>query len=150
MKQNLLLIGLFLLLTAVFTAVANAQTKQLSRTLSIQGDTVWVFVNYIKADKRQQFEKFVHEILWDQSSKLSKEEQKAFRQTRVLHPVAPEADGTWTYLFVVDPKMQGIDYGIEPMLVKMYGNERANELMQLLEETTARDQKRYVTVQSRH
>lgn len=55
-----------------------------------EGDTVWVIVNHIKADKRQDFERFVHEIFWPMAKKLKAEDQRLFRQTRVLHPVAAE------------------------------------------------------------
>ncbi len=96
----------------------------------------------------------MHEIFFDKalnrSNKLTPQDRQAFRQTRILHPVAPEADGTWSYIFFVDPVLNGVDYGIEPMLVKIYGEAKAKEYMQLLSETDAGEQKSYRTVQSRH
>jgi hypothetical protein len=128
--------------------------KAPSRALSQPGDTVWIIVNPVKANKREQFEKFVHEIFFDKASdktnKLSPQDRQAFRQTRILHPVAPEADGTWSYIFFVDPVLKGVDYGIEPMLVKLYGEVKAQEYMRVLNETGAGEQKSYKILQSRH
>jgi hypothetical protein len=153
MQHRLLLTLLLLILLLAGKGFAQSkpvQNKTTSRSSAVPGDTVWVIVNPVKADKRQQFEKFVHEVFWDQATRLSKEEHRAFRQTRILHPTAPEADGTWSYVFIMDPLLKGINYGIEPMLIKMYGETKAQEHLKLLGETMAGEQKRYVTVQSRH
>src|SRR5688500_559615 len=62
------------------------------------GDSVWVIINHIKPDKRQQFEKFVHEVFWPMASKLNDSVRLTFMQTRVLSPTAPEQDGTYSYI----------------------------------------------------
>ena len=115
-----------------------------------EGDSVWVFVNHIKADKREQFERFVHEIFWDSASRLSEPEQLVFRQTRVLHPNQPEKDGTYSYIFIMDPVIPGGDYSIESLTKKIYGDQKAKEYLAMLEETNAREQTGYIMVQSRH
>jgi hypothetical protein len=139
---------------ASFAQGKTTRKEAPARALSQQGDTVWIIINPVKADKRQQFEKFVHEIFWDKAfdkaSKLSLQDQRAFRQTRILHPTAPEADGTWSYIFFIDPVLKGVDYGIESMLVKLYGEAKAREYMELVNEATAGEQKSYITLQSRH
>ena len=37
----------------------NSQTTEAK-----QGESMWVLLNHVKADKRQQFEKFVYEVLF--------------------------------------------------------------------------------------
>src|SRR3954447_12132362 len=61
-------------------AATMGQNAEASLPRAKDGDTVWVLINHVKADKRQQFEHFVHEVFWDSSSKLSSAEQQVFRQ----------------------------------------------------------------------
>ena len=37
--------------------------SNISKVVASSGDPMWVILNHVKADKRQQFEKFVYEIL---------------------------------------------------------------------------------------
>jgi hypothetical protein len=143
MKANLLI----LLLCALGTSAAFGQSASLSR--SKPGETVWVIMNPFKANKRVQYERFIHEIFWPGASRLSKEEQKIFRQTRILHPTKAEADGTYAYFFLMDPKIEGADYGIHSLLKKMYGEPKATEYYKLYQDATAGPQKQYVETQSK-
>jgi hypothetical protein len=138
-----------IILTFCLYVPATAQTKN-PRQAATEGDTVWVVVNYVKPDKKAQFEKFVHEILWPPHSKLSETEQRMFRQTRVLHGAAPQEDGSYTYIFMMDPVISGANYSIEDMLRKMYPEDKAAEYFKLYEESLARDYHMYTLVQSRH
>jgi hypothetical protein len=112
------------------------------------GDEVWVVVNVIKADKREQFEKFVFEIFWPAAKKLSLDDQKAFKATRVLTPTQANEDGTYSYLFIMDPVIPGVDYSIEKFLIKMYGKEKAAEYGKMFDETYDRPQISYSQKQS--
>lgn len=118
--------------------------------MAAEGQKVWVLINHIKADKRQQFEQFVHEIFWPMAARLSPEEQRIFRQTRVLHPTKAEADGTYSYIFIMDPLIEGADYGIGSLLKKMYGNEKGLAYSKMVEETFAREQTQYLVIQSKY
>ena len=128
---------------------AAAQQKAQSRALAVAGDTVWVLVNSVKPDKRAQFERFVDEIFWPSAVKLSAADQRAFRQTRVLNAVQPEADGTYAYLFIVDPLQKGFTYNILALLSKVYGKEKGAEHYKLFTESLAAKQRAYVSVQTR-
>ena len=75
----------------------------------------------VKADKRKQYEHFVHDIFWPGASKLPIAGQRVFRQTRIMHPTKANADGSYTYLFIMDPLIKGADYDIESLIKKMYG-----------------------------
>ena len=120
-KYTLLLTLLF----AVNTAVA--QTKPAPRPMAKPGEDVMVWAYPVKADKRKQYEHFVHDIFWPGAAKLSAAGQRVFRQTRVMHPTKPNADGSYTYLFIMDPYINGEDYGIESLTKKMYGAKQGAE-----------------------
>ncbi|CCG99448.1 hypothetical protein FAES_1438 [Fibrella aestuarina BUZ 2] len=112
MKPNLLL---FLLVAASTATVA--QTRQMAKP----GEEVHVWAYPVKAGKQKQYEHFVHDIFWPGAKKLPAAGQRVFRQTRVLHPTRANADGTYTYLFIMDPYIKGEDYDIESLVKKMYG-----------------------------
>jgi hypothetical protein len=134
--------------TAGSADLSDQQTGAIPR--AAQGDSVWIFVNHIKADKREQFEKFVHEIFWDSAGKLSAAEQQLFRKTRVLHPIRPEQDGTYSYVFIMDPVIPGGNYDIEKLTKQIYGEEKAREYLKMFDETNTKEQTGYFLVQSRH
>jgi len=73
-----------------------------------------------------------------------------FRQTRVLHPVKPNEDGTYTYVFLMDPLIPDADYSILNYLKKMYGEEKANEYYKMFTESLNRPQEGYKVIQSRY
>ncbi|NEU67135.1 hypothetical protein GK091_09615 [Spirosoma agri] len=116
------LFGLFTLNTIL------AQTNPISREIAKPGQKVWVICYHVKSDKRAQYERFVHQLFWAGASKLTAEKDKqVFRQTRVLHPTKASPDGSYTYLFIMDPYIDGADYDIESLLRKMYGAKQASE-----------------------
>jgi hypothetical protein len=131
-------------------STASTRNNTTIHQRAAEGEKVWVIINHVKADKRQQFERFVNELFWPMASKLGTEEQKVFRQTRVLHPTKAEADGTFSYLFIMDPVIEGGDYNIEALLKKMYSAEKAAEYNRLFEDTQASEQTSYMTTQSRY
>lgn len=115
---------------------------------AVAGDTVWVIVNHVKPDQRSQFERFVEDVFWGTASRLGAHEQRAFRQTRVLYPTAPEEDGTYAYLFVMDPLIPGMNYSIYDFLVTMYGEADAAKHYRAFEATLAEPFRQYLSVQS--
>lgn len=140
MKNKLFLLASFVL--ASFTTFAQTPRSK-------SGETVWVIVNPVKANKKAQFERFIHEIFWPGASKLSKEEQKLFKQARVLHPTKAEKDGTYAYFFIMDPVIKGANYGIPTLLKKMYGEPKATEYYKLYTDATAGPQIKYIETQSK-
>ena len=121
---------LFLFLTV---GSAFAQTKATARTMAKAGEEVHVWAYPVKADKRKQYEHFVHDIFWPGAAKLSAAEQRIFRQTRVMHPTKANADGSYTYLFIMDPYIKKADYGIPSLTKKMYGSKQGAEYYKLFE-----------------
>lgn len=143
MKQSILLMLLTL------GVQAFGQSKLPAHPVARSGETVWVCLDPIKKDKRVQYERFLHEIFWAGASKLNPADQKVMRQTRILHPTKAEADGTYSYFFVMDPVVKGGDYDIENLLTKMYGKAKATEYYKLYSSAHARPQVSYIATQSK-
>ncbi|MPR35446.1 hypothetical protein [Salmonirosea aquatica] len=142
MKNLILIVAL---LSVLGSGAANAQSRMMAKS----GETVWIFINPVKADKREQFEKFLHEIFWPGAKKLSAADQKVFRQTRILHPTKPENDGSYAYIFVMDPVIDGADYDIPSLLKKMYGEAKGMEYNELFESSLNGPQIGYIEKQSK-
>jgi hypothetical protein len=128
---------------------AFGQTKPEARPMAKPGDQVWVWTYPVKADKRQQYEHFVHDIFVAGAGKLDAAEQQAFRQTRVMHPSKANPDGSYTYLFIMDPVVKGANYDIESITKKMYGPSRGAEYYKLFEDALAGKDVGYRTIQSK-
>jgi hypothetical protein len=135
---------------ALLSFLVWERTNAQSRMMAKPGETVWIFINPVKADKREQFEKFLHEIFWPGAKKLSAADQKVFKQTRILHPTQPEKDGTYSYIFVMDPVVEGGDYDIPSLLNKMYGEAKAKEYNELFESSLNGPQIGYIETQSKN
>ncbi|KAA9356528.1 hypothetical protein [Larkinella humicola] len=123
-----------ILFCSLFILIANPVLSQTTHSVAKANETVWVIAYPVKATKRAQYERFIHEIFWPGAKNLSASEQKVFKQTRVLHPTKPEADGSYAYLFIMDPVVKGADYGIESLLTKMYGKQKAAEHFKLFKD----------------
>jgi hypothetical protein len=129
----------------------RASSAEASTARAATGDTVWVLVNRIKAEKREQFESFVN-TFWTSGLKLGETDPtvgRVFRQTRVLNPTRPNADGTYNYIFIMDPVIPGGNYDIEATLKRMYPADEAARRFKMLEETFAGEPSHWIVVQSR-
>ena len=112
---------------------------------AVGGEQMWVLLNHVKADKWEQHEHFVHDILMPAAEKV---DPGSFRHTRVLLPAEPNEDGTYTSVFLVDPLIEGADYTFIGLLTKAYGEEKAKEYIQLWDDARASPQVGYSVVQS--
>ncbi len=146
MKERLLF---SLLIAFAATHLTTGQTKPTPRQMAKAGEEVWVWAYTVKADKRKQYEHFVHDIFWPGASKLSAAEQRVFRQTRVMHPAQANPNGTYTYLFIMDPLIKGADYGIESLTKKMYGSKQGTEYLKLFGGALAGNDIGYKVMQSK-
>ena len=112
---------------------AAAQSTGASAGRAKTGEPVLIVVNHVKADKKQQFENYLVR-LWEALDKLSASDpeiQRISRQTRVLRPVGADADGTHTFLFVMDPLIPTANYDMASILTKAFGEEEASQLTAL-------------------
>ncbi len=153
MKKSLCLFAcLFAIILLLSVPDLKAQTGDEMSAVSkraAEGDTVWVLLNHVKYDKRQQFENFIEETFWPKAADLNAGDQMAFNQTRVLYPAEMNGDSTYTYIFIMDPAISGEDYSVSKFLTKMYGEEKAAEYLKTFEDWYASPQIRYVLLQTK-
>lgn len=139
-----------LLVCLLSTFLTVPSLGQTTHTAAKTNETVWVISYPVKANKRAQYERFIHEIFWPGAKNLSPAEQKVFKQTRVMHPTKPEADGSYAYLFIMDPVVKGADYGIESLLKKEYGAQKGSEYFKLFKDAIIeKNYKDYWVIQSK-
>jgi hypothetical protein len=137
-------------LITLLSALCLSATAQTSRPMAKAGETVWVVAYPVKAAKRAQYERFVHEIFWAGINKLPAADQKVLKQTRILHPTKADPDGTYPYLFIMDPVIKGADYEIDSLLKKMYGTKKAAEYYKLFTDSVVDGKyKQYIETQSK-
>jgi hypothetical protein len=124
-------------------AQAPSMTRQSVR--AVEGQKMWVLLNHIKADKCKQFEHFVHAILMPAAEQV---EPELYRQVRVLYPSTQNEDGTFTYIFLMDPLIPEADYSFEYLLHRAYPPEKAEEYLRIEEAAYAAPQIEFEMVQS--
>ena len=94
-----------------------------------EGEEVWVLSNKVAADKRDIFEEFMFDIIVKQSLELGGIYQQVNNQFRLLRPTTANEDGTFTYIFLIDPPIKGANYDMMHFLNQMYDEEEAVEKM---------------------
>ena len=127
--------------------------KGIGRNVNVARETIraavdermWVLLNHVKADKWEQHVHFVHHILMPAAGKVA---PSALRLTRFLQPAGQNEDGTYTSVFLMDPLVEGADYDILSLLKKAYGEEKAEEYIQLWNESLSGPQVGYDLTQS--
>lgn len=112
---------------------------------AVEGERVWVLLNHVKGDKWQQHKDFVHNILMPAAEKV---EPDSFRHSRFLHPAEQNEDGTYTSVFLMDPVIEGTDYGILSLLKEAYGDDKAEEYIRLWDESLVEPQVGYELIQA--
>ena len=101
------------------------------------GESMWVILNHVKADKRQQFEKFVYEILLpalEEGAKVDLTSKKIIEQTRMLEPRRANKDSSYTYIWVMDPIVKDADYSYPGILNKVYSPEETKKYISMNDE----------------
>lgn len=151
MKRNLMIAMLTTFaLVVIFTAsYAQGKGKKPERMQAAEGEEVWVIVNTVKADKREQFEKFMSEIFLPTLKNSTGDIRKSVIATRLLMPTKANEDGTYHYLFLMDPLIKGNDYQFLPQLTRAYGEAKAREYQQMFEDTQAKPQVGYAQKQGK-
>ena len=101
------------------------------------GESMWVILNHVKADKRQQFEKFVYEILLPalkEDAKVDLTSKKIIEQTRMLEPRRANKDSSYTYIWLMDPIVKDADYSYPGILNKVYSPEETKKYISMNDE----------------
>lgn len=110
-----------------------------------EGEPMWVLINHIRPEKRKAFEHFLDAVLMPATAHTHPE---VFSKTRVLYPSVPNEDGTYTYIFLMDPLVETGEYNISHILYDFYKPELADEYLKIWEEAQASPQVEYDVVQS--
>jgi hypothetical protein len=74
-------------------------------------------------------------------------EPDALNRTRILHPTGPNEDGTYTYIFLMDPVVPDGEYGFDQLLAHAYPPEEIEELSKQFTESLATPQVGYEVTQ---
>ena len=127
---------------SIYTYVDPRQHEEIRAR---EGEDVWVMLNHVRAERREAFEDFLHEILMPALAHVHPE---TYNKTRILHPTVPNKDGTYTYVFLMDPVVPDGIYGISSILYKFYRPEIADTYMKIWNEALASPQVEYDTIQS--
>jgi len=112
-------------------------------------DTVLIIANTVLADRRQDFERSMQRL--HEAGMRAEEDGSLIRSTvlssRLLLPTEPEADGTYTYFIVVDPRIPGADYTLDSLLNRLFSPEEAQELARIFSESQAGPQRIWRVIQ---
>lgn len=143
------LYAMFLLVFLGCNIQLHAQTKEQMR--SQEGDKVFLIINQVKDASKADYENFMHDIFFPlvTTSKMEKM-QEQYQKTRWLTPARPNKDSTWTYVFLMDPVVEGGNYQFEPLFEEKYSKEEAAKLIKQHESYMAAPPKFHALVQSKH
>ena len=155
-KKRFFVVGIVVILVLVFsTAISKSVNKSDEVKLRAdEGEMVWIILNHVKQDKRQQFEEFME--IWMQTiENLIKEEKmdpksaQAFKQARLLLPTKANEDGSYTYIFLADPWIEGVESRILPWLKKAYSEEEAQKYLKMFSESLMHPQVSFMSTQGK-
>lgn len=113
------------------------------------GDTVRVIVNHVRNDRRDEFERFLHETLYPamvQAAPADSITARQMQRARVLRPTTMSADSTWSYVFIVDPVVSSASYSFPRLFAKVFPSAKADSAMQSFRESLARPSETYLLV----
>ena len=125
----------------------NSQTTE-----SKQGDPMWVILNHVKADKRQQFEKFAYEVLLpalEETAKSNLTTRKMIGQTRMLEPRRANKDSSYTYIWLMDPLVKDAIYSYPGILKRVYSPEETKKYISMNNECLVSPQVAFPVKQGR-
>jgi len=125
----------------------NSQTTE-----SKQGDPMWVILNHVKADKRQQFEEFAYKVLLpalEENAKSNLTTRKMIGQTRMLEPRRANKDSSYTYIWLMDPLVKDAIYSYPGILKRVYSPEETKKYISMNNECLVSPQVAYPVKQGR-
>jgi hypothetical protein len=115
------------------------------------GDTLWVILNHVKPDKREQVEEFLFQVLLpatEQVAETDPTKRAILDQTRMLLPLRANPDSTYTYVWVMDPLVVGANYSYRPILGEVYTEEEVERYMEMWNDALAGPQVSFRVTQS--
>ena len=105
-----------------------------NKVVSSSGESMWVILNHVKADKRQQFENFAYEILLPALKEKAKSDlisKQIIDQTRMLEPMRANKDSSYTYIWLMDPLVKDANYSYPGILGQVYSPEETKKYISM-------------------
>jgi hypothetical protein len=96
-----------------------------------------IHLNHVAADKRAQFEEYVYDILMPalkKSAETDGAQRSVLEQTRMLEPRQANKDGSYTYVWLMDPVAEDGDYTYQGILSKAYSPEQTEKYLSMVNE----------------
>jgi hypothetical protein len=154
--------GLFVVVAIVIFGLVSIATVSKRNEVSDQvklradeGDLVWIIMNHVKPDKREQFEKFSE--IWTQTitdlmdeGKIDEKSTQALKQIRALYPTQANEDGSWTYIFLCDPWIEGVKSSIRYWFNQKYSEEETLKYGKMFSECLMHRQVSYMSTQGEY
>lgn len=109
------------------------------------GEPVRICFSIVKSDRRETFARHVSEIT---APAFRAVRPDAYGSLRLLEPSRPNVDGSWTFVWLMDPAVPGEDYEIEPVYEACYGVERGSRHVGEWEDCHVRERLVYALAQS--
>jgi len=91
-------------------------------------DSILIVLNHVIPDKVAQFEDFNKNYLSPAGTETNPQVKATVRMQK---PVRKNADGTYTYVYLMDPFKGSLNYDIYYSLSAKYGKEKADEYMKM-------------------
>ncbi|MBQ33510.1 MAG: hypothetical protein QF859_00455 [Candidatus Marinimicrobia bacterium] len=152
MNRALIICGI--LFTVASQLIAQSGTA-VGRQTAKNGEKVWLVINKIKFDKKQEFDKILFgEVMPAAAEYRDKDDEKhelnkkSLKTIRILRPTQVNDDSTWTFLFIADPYIEGATYNIGPPLLQKYGEDGAQAVFNRWSDCFAAGQEVYLNEQS--
>jgi len=148
LKRTISLAVAFVLCTGLYAQ----DNSNISKVVASSGDPMWVILNHVKADKRQQFEKFVYEILLpalEENAKNDSKTRNLIEQTRMLEPRRANKDSSYTYIWLMDPIVKDADYSYPGILNRVHSPEETEKYISMQLECLVVPQVSYPVKQGR-
>ena len=136
----------------VLCAGLYAQDNSNISSMASSGDPMWVILNHVKADKRDQYEKFVYKVLLPALEKSALDDSissKIIEQTRMLEPSGANKDSSYTYIWLMDPLVKDAIYSYPGILKRVYSPEETKKYISMNNECLVSPQVAYPVKQGR-
>ena len=130
LKRTITFAVAFILCTGLYAQ----NNSNISKVVASSGDPMWVILNHVKADKRQQFEKFVYEILLpalEENAINDSKTRNLIEQTRMLEPRRANKDSSYTYIWLMDPIVKDADYSYPGILSRVHSPEETEKYISM-------------------
>jgi len=95
--------------------------------ISINDHQMLVIFNQVRLEKREDFVQFVTDVLCPAAASLR---PVSTCQTRLLEPHVENADGSLTYVVLMDPAFRGVEEPVQTILSQAYGAEESQNHLQ--------------------